>query len=177
VRRSLHPTHPIAGWGARAADVLADHRLAGTPCGAGSPFAKLLDADGKVLLLGVGVRAMTFFHFLEEQLEDRMPFSPFTAQRFALSVRDEGGQVWPVVTRLYDPAVSRKRDVRLMIPHLKARGFWHEQRIGVLDVVVLRSRDVSQVASDMAAKGLFCYHDVPGLTHRDGSPARLAQPI
>lgn len=175
VSRSLHPTHPVAGWGAKAPRLLDGHSSARTPCGAGSPFEKLVEADGKVVLIGVSVRTMTFFHYLEEELEERMPFSPFTTEKFTLSVRDERGQTWPVVTRLYDPVVSRERDVRLMVPHLRARGFWREQKVGKLSVIVLRCREVRQVASEMASEGLFCYHDVPRLIDRRMSAPHLAQ--
>jgi aminoglycoside 3-N-acetyltransferase len=161
VSRSLHPTHPVAGWGAKVPRALGTHRSARTPCGAGSPFEKLVEADGKVLLLGVDVRSMTFFHYLEEELESRMPFSPFTKETFALHVRDERGEVWPVETRLYDPVVAGQRDVRIMVPELKKRGFWREQRVGRLTAILLRCRDVRQVAIDMAAEGRFCYHAMP----------------
>ena len=161
VSRSLHPTHPVAGWGAKAPALLGTHRAARTPCGAESPFAKLLEMDGKVLLLGVDVRSLTFFHYLEEELEERMPVSPFTTESFALSVRDERGETWPVHTRLYDPAIAQHRDVRIMVPQLKARGFWREQRVGRLNAILLRCRDVRQTAHEMAAQGRFCYHTLP----------------
>ena len=168
VSRSLHPTHPVAGWGAKAARLLESHRSAKTPCGAGSPFEKLVEADGKVVLLGVGISTMTFYHYLEEDLESRMPFSPFTTETFTVSVRDERGQTWPVVTRLYDPVASSERDPELMVPHLKARGFWREDKVGKLNVIVLRCREVRQVVSEMASKGLFCYQNVPSLIARQG---------
>ena len=161
VRRSLHPTHPVAGWGAKAPRILDTHPSARTPCGAGSPFEKLVEADGKVLFLGVDIRSMTFFHYLEEELEGRMAFSPFTKERFTLHVRDERGEVWPVETRLYDRDVIEQRDVRIMVPDLKARGFWREQRVGMLKAILLRCRDVRQVAVDMAGEGRFCYHGMP----------------
>ena len=176
VRRSLHPTHPVAGWGAKAVNLLDSHRFAPTPCGAGSPFQKLLEVDAWVLLLGVDVRSMTFFHYLEEELESRMPFSPFTRERFTLSVRDEKGETWPVSMRLYEPVVSRQRDVRLMVPYLKGRGFWREGRVGRLNGILLRCRDVQQVAAEMAAAGRFCYHDVPRLTAVNAPPQVVDQP-
>jgi aminoglycoside 3-N-acetyltransferase len=175
VSRSVHPTHPVAGWGTKAAFILESHRSAQTPCGVGSPFQKLLETDGKVVLLGVNVRTMTFFHYLEEELEERMPFSPFTKETFRLDVRDERGQIWPVVTRLYEPVVSRHRDVRLMVPHLKDRGFWREQMVGNLNVIALRCREVRQVVSEMASNGLFCYHDVSHLIARQTSEPRLTR--
>ena len=172
VSRSLHPTHPVAGCGPAAADLLASHRTASTPCGAGSPYEKLVGADAKILLLGVDVTSMTFFHYLEEELEAKMPFSPFTAERFTLSVRDLDGQTWPVSMRLYDPVVSEQRDVRLMEPELKARGFWREGKVGRLHAILLRCREVERVADEMAAAGRFCYHDVPRLTARHNAALR-----
>ena len=81
VLRSVHPTHSVAAWGARADELLKDHSKAQTPCGIHSPYARLNQVDGKILLLGVGIEAMTFFHALEEELESEMPFSPFTVSK------------------------------------------------------------------------------------------------
>src|SRR5262249_12540176 len=78
VIRSAHPTHPVAAWGAKAAELTCDHHLAETPCGKQSPYLRLLDVEGKILFLGAEIAAMTFYHGVEEILEPRMPFSPFT---------------------------------------------------------------------------------------------------
>jgi aminoglycoside 3-N-acetyltransferase len=169
VQRSIHPTHPVAGWGKRAASLLESHQSAQTPCGVGSPFQKLAEAEAKILLLGVDVRSMTFFHYLEEELEARMPFSPFTKEWFTLSARDAQGQIWPVSMRLYDPVVSAQRDVRLLVPHLKARGVWREGKVGRLNAILLRCRDVQRVAVEMAADGRFGYHDVARLSRRQSA--------
>jgi aminoglycoside 3-N-acetyltransferase len=166
VTRSVHPTHPVAGWGARAPELLKSHLSAATPCGAQSPFARLLEADGKILLLGVGMRTMTFYHYLEEELEPLMPFSPFTDETFSLSVRDVQGQTWPVQNRLYDVVVGKQRDTDLLIPHLKAAGVWREGRVGRLDAVVLRCREVRDVTLHMASRGLYGYHNVADLAAR-----------
>jgi len=52
VVRSVHPTHSVAVWGSRADAIVAGHELADTPCGRLTPYAKLLDYDGKILLAG-----------------------------------------------------------------------------------------------------------------------------
>ncbi len=65
VLRSLHPTHSVAAKGSRAAEILAGHEKAGTPCGAGTPYARLLEADGQVLLLGATLDSNTAFHCME----------------------------------------------------------------------------------------------------------------
>jgi aminoglycoside 3-N-acetyltransferase len=65
VVRSLHPTHSVAALGPMAAELVADHELAATPCGAGTPYDRLLLADGQILFLGTGLQSNTAFHTLE----------------------------------------------------------------------------------------------------------------
>jgi len=65
VRRSLHPTHSVAALGPHALELTEAHERCSTPCGAGTPYAKLLEKDGQILLLGVGLRNLTAFHAVE----------------------------------------------------------------------------------------------------------------
>lgn len=66
VVRSLHPTHPIAGWGRHAADLLATHHL-GTAFGPNSPMYKLGERGGVVVGLGTRPRdTYTILHVPEE---------------------------------------------------------------------------------------------------------------
>lgn len=64
--RSCHPTHSWAGVGNAAAFLLQGHRHSLTPCGSDSPFVRLLQHDGIVLLLGVDVNALTNMHVVED---------------------------------------------------------------------------------------------------------------
>jgi aminoglycoside 3-N-acetyltransferase len=136
--RSVHPTHPVLARGARAAELVAGHESARTPCGAGSPFAKLLEADGKMLFLGVSIDSMTFFHFLEEQFEDRLRPSPFTSETFEAPVQ-RGGETVAVHTRLFDPVLSRRRDIGVMLPELRRLGGLHEAKVGLLPLSMVRA--------------------------------------
>ena len=65
VARSLHPTHSVAGRGPRQIDLTAGHETCEAPCGAGSPYAKLIGESGQILLLGVGGDSNTCFHTAE----------------------------------------------------------------------------------------------------------------
>lgn len=157
VVRSVHPTHPVAAWGARAEELIADSHLAKTPCGRGTPFYRLLELNGKILLMGTEILSMTFYHAVEEILEPEMPFSPFTKEWFTLHTRDAQGRLVESRLRLFDPEISKRRDVRILIPILKRLGFWQEGRVGRLPVIVLRAEDVLHVCRHMATNGLFCY--------------------
>ncbi len=67
--RSCHPTHSWVANGARATELLRDHRTSLTPCGRGNPFEKLVELDGCIVLLGVGVNTITLWHYYEDLLE------------------------------------------------------------------------------------------------------------
>src|SRR5947208_6009136 len=54
VLRSLHPTHSIAAFGARAEEIARDHEGSVTPCGPDSPWGKIARGGGCILMLGVG---------------------------------------------------------------------------------------------------------------------------
>ena len=66
VMRSLHPTHSVCGIGPMARALLSEHHLDDTPCGERSPFRKLRDHGGQVLMLGCGLRPNTSMHAVEE---------------------------------------------------------------------------------------------------------------
>src|SRR5215467_221797 len=157
VIRSVHPTHPVAAWGARAAEMVVDHHRARTPCGAGSPFARLLEADGRILLLGTDIESATFFHHVEEVLEPLMPVSPFTKDDFILQSYDETGTMVTSKTRLFDPALSRRRNLLKLAPVIKNHGSWAEARLGELDMILLEARDILAAAKRLAAQGVYCY--------------------
>jgi aminoglycoside 3-N-acetyltransferase len=67
--RSCHPTHSWTAFGPDAERLLVGHCQSPTPCGPGNPFEQLLALDGCLLLLGVGVNAVTLWHYYEELLE------------------------------------------------------------------------------------------------------------
>lgn len=63
-RRSRQPEAGVVALGARADWIVADHPL-DDPYGAGSPLAKLVAADGQVLMLGAPLSTLTLLHHAE----------------------------------------------------------------------------------------------------------------
>lgn len=157
VVRSIHPTHPVAIWGDEAAVIAAAHHLAHTPCGAGTPFEALLQRHGKIVLLGTDISVLTFYHLLEEVLERELPLAPFTDEVFHLRSKGQDGQIIETNCRLYEPAVSRRRNLYKMVPYLKEAGAWREAKVGGLKITVLAAKDVYEVVRSMHRKGVHCY--------------------
>jgi len=157
VVRSPHPTHPVAIWGDAARTVASEHYRARTPCGRTSPFEHLLKREGKILLLGTGIEVLTFYHFVEEELEDLLPSSPFTDELFSLRVVDADGSVFPCETRLFDPAVSRSRRLEKLTPELNRVGAIRTRSIGKLDITAFAARDVLEATRKLADDGAYVY--------------------
>lgn len=65
--KSHHAPHPIAAVGRGAEDLCA--RFNRSDFSFDSPFARLLELDARVLLIGVGFHVCTFIHLLEERVE------------------------------------------------------------------------------------------------------------
>ena len=157
VERSLHPTHSVAGWGKRTAEFLRDNQLAATPCGRGTPLHRVLEAKGKIVLLGVDITTMSLFHTIEELLEAQMPFSPFTTETFRLRCRANGQLSDAGPMRLYAPDISRKRRLQPLAELLKKKGKWRQASTGNLLIISLQAQQVMETVQEMAHKGVFFY--------------------
>jgi len=75
-RRSLHPTHSVAGHGRLTDDLLAFHHLDEKPCWDKSPWGLLDDYDAHVLLLGVEMDSCTLVHHVEQAIAPELYLSP-----------------------------------------------------------------------------------------------------
>lgn len=75
--RSLHPTHSVTAIGADTGLWTGGHELGETPCDRPSPYFRLIDMGGKILLLGgVTQQSNTTLHCLEELAGVRYHLQP-----------------------------------------------------------------------------------------------------
>ena len=65
VIRSCSPTHSLAAEGPLASALLQDHEKCSVTAGKGSPFQKLIEHHGKILMLGATRNSNTTMHYLE----------------------------------------------------------------------------------------------------------------
>lgn len=66
VKRSFHPTHSVAAWGKEKDWLLEGHEKCPSSCGRNTPFHKLCQANGMILLLGVSHSSNTTLHTVED---------------------------------------------------------------------------------------------------------------
>jgi aminoglycoside 3-N-acetyltransferase len=128
--RSRHPTHSVAAIGAEAAAFVDGHEAGNTPCAPDSPYGRLVQARGWVLLLGVDLSRLTLMHAFEEWapvpwLFDRME---------TLYTILEDGRALTVPSQRHTGDPACQRDFPALEPLLQARGLICYGTIGAATV-------------------------------------------
>lgn len=85
VKRSFHPTHSVLALGKAADFLLAYHIDAKSACGPGTPYYRLAEIGGYVLLLGVDLDRCTILHTAEDLAD-----CPFLKERIFYYRNQEG---------------------------------------------------------------------------------------
>lgn len=106
VIRSLSPTHCTAGIGPRAWELLADHQTCRVSVGHGSPYEKLVQMEGRILLLGVTHTVNTTLHLVE----NTHGAPTLCSELLEGVVIDSEGQSWTVPTHPHRPGLRRRYD-------------------------------------------------------------------
>ncbi|MCF7982633.1 MAG: AAC(3) family N-acetyltransferase, partial [Pseudomonadales bacterium] len=113
--RSLSPTHPVLAWGKEAKAFVADHINCLEPFGKGSPFEKMLDRNAAIIAVDTPFSTVTFTHFLEDCISDKLPFSLYENEPLMGKVINEMGEEVVVPVRvLSNEANIRRRENRLV---------------------------------------------------------------
>lgn len=140
VVRSIHPSHSLAAHGPRAVWLCQGHVSCPTPCGSGTPYAKMVEARSSVVMFGARMDAYTLFHTAEH--EARVPYL-YQARRYVLRARDLDGVLHEVPMLRQDMTVRRC---------FKERVEWMEQQ-GLLSRHPLGMGELLYVPDALAAHG------------------------
>jgi aminoglycoside N3'-acetyltransferase len=109
VERSIHPTHSVSAVGRYARYVTESHHLAPSIFGAGSPWDRCIELDGKILGLGVTMGPVTFYHVLEDRLGDAFPLPVRMRETHTLKCRDLDGNLLRIQVVPLDPLYMNRR--------------------------------------------------------------------
>ncbi len=125
VLRSLHPTHSIAAEGPLAAKLVAGHESCQTPCGAGTPYEKMIKEDAAVLMWGVTLDALTFLHTAEDTAAVPYLYEP---EMVLLKILPPHGAVIDFPMRRQDMKMPRR--FATLDAWLEERGLLQRRRLG-----------------------------------------------
>lgn len=153
VVRSLSVTHPILALGPRAAAIAEGHEHCAYPCGPGSPFERMLEADAKMLFFDLPFWGFTFVHYIEHQLQDRLPFALYEPDPRPIRWNDEQGQLHRGECFVFSREASARRDVEVITREMRREGTAIWKRVGNTQLVIAGMRDALATGQRLAAKG------------------------
>ena len=157
--RSLHPTHPVLARGKDARWLVADHDRCLYPCGRGSPFEKFHQLKGKILFFDVGFGAITFFHYVEDLLKERIPFPVYDERLFSVPVVDADGQSHLVQSYAFSKNVRRMAEK--LEAEMERQGKIRRGRVGNSRFRLVTVEDVVACFTAMVEAGNLPYELVP----------------
>lgn len=152
--RSKHPVHSIAASGKYAEYITSGHENCQTGCGEGTPYLKIRDLNGKVILLGVDMDRNTLMHSLEEEIDALyLRTLDIPAPTYV-----EGYENKTFTLKKFP---SGHRDFLAMTPELRKRDALIEGKIGDAVVKVINVKDLFSIGLELLQKEplLFICHN------------------
>jgi aminoglycoside 3-N-acetyltransferase len=163
VVRSTHPGGSFAARGPLAETICAPHPLS-PPHGRDSPPGRVLDADGQVLLLGVGYSECTMLHVAED-----IAGVPYSIEHPC--VVDNDGVATRVMVAETDHCC---RGFGRMEGWLGARGMVRRRRVGHASAILVSARDLVAVAVQQLREDPLCFLCPPGTGCSECEKARAS---
>jgi aminoglycoside 3-N-acetyltransferase len=167
VFRSLHPTHSLAAFGAKAEAFVAGHERFNTPCAWESPWGRIVQRNGKVLFIGTGIACNTLLHAVEEWFD--VPGSLSDAEQ-PLEVVAGDGRVIPVPSRRH--AGDHSRFYAKLEPLFLQHGVMRIVPFGDAQCHLADSRRMTELVLRLLKQdpNLFGHDRVPVLPKASDSP-------
>lgn len=155
VLRSFHPTHPVLAYGKDSAQLVADHEKSLYPCGPDTPFGKLREMNGKILFYDVGFGAITFFHYVEHILRDKLPFPVYHEEIFSVAAYDRNDEEHQISTY----AFNRKyvRNAGKLEAEMDRKKKLIRAKVGHSNLILANAEDVVACMTEMVENGNLPY--------------------
>lgn len=158
--RSLHPTHSVVAFGPKAQDYVQSHHLDTSPFGTNSPYAKLTQRRGKILLIGVGLNSVTCFHVYEDLLGPDCPIQVYLPTTYRIPCTDHAGEAVSVSTVAHNPSVSASRECERARPWLQEAGAIRTVPLGESELTVIDAWLFTRTLLERLKKGESIYGKV-----------------
>jgi len=142
--RSLHPTEPVSAYGPDSFYLTEGHFGELTPYTSNSPFYRITEKKGKILMIGVTLsNAGTSLHTLEDDVDFKFPI--YYPEIFEAQVIDEKGIKHIVRTKVHNPEYSKKRKCDELIDIFEKEGALQHIKIGEAKSLLLDAKKMFDV--------------------------------
>ena len=142
-RRSLSPTHSVVAFGGQAGYYVGEHHLRKTPFSEKSPYFKLIQNHGKILMIGASLKNLTFVHVVEDMIgDDALPIRIYDPHVFEIKVIDEFGTETQGCFQTHSRKSSRMRDTEEIMNKVRNLDSTKVFKVGCGEVLLLDAKDV-----------------------------------
>jgi aminoglycoside 3-N-acetyltransferase len=157
VFRSFHPTDSVCAKGPLAEYYTNSHFGQLTPYNENSPFRKLCNKDGKILMLGTTLNgACTNLHTLEDAVDFKFPV--YDAEVFSVKMINENGKERTMQTKVHNPDYSAKRNCDALKPMFEKEKVLVNGKIGEADSMLIDAKRMLDVMiKNYKEKGITMY--------------------
>ena len=157
VERSLHPTDPVCALGKQALYLTKDHVNQLTPYNENSPFYRLCELKGKIVLMGVDLDSLTNLHTLEDAV-DNFEYPVYHPMVFTTKLVDADGTALEMKTKVHNPLYSKKRRCNALLPHFEEAGFLKQFKVGLANCIIIEAYAMHQwMLENYRTKGITMY--------------------
>jgi aminoglycoside 3-N-acetyltransferase len=147
VKRSFHPTDSICALGKDANYFTNSHFGNITPYNEHSPFRKLCNKNGKILMLGTTLNgACTNLHTLEDSVVFKYPV--YDDQIFSVKMIDHSGTTQTMETKVHNPVWSAKRNCDALKPLFEKENVLSNSVIGEAKCMLIDANKMLETMID-----------------------------
>jgi aminoglycoside N3'-acetyltransferase len=157
VLRSLHPAHPVLVYGKDSEYIVKDHDKCIFSCGKGSPFEKFYLLKGKILFFDTTFRPITFLHYIEDIIKNKLPFPLYTAEPIRSKVIDYNRNEIEITTFPFDRYIFENRDSLLLGKYLDDNKKLRKKKIGRTELILVDSEDAVWGVNKLLENGILIY--------------------
>jgi len=164
VFRSIHPSHSVCAYGAKAEWITKEHHRCATTFGKGTPYWKMKLLNGKVIGLGVDIRFISFYHTLED-ITSNFPADVYHDKEYNIPVLDENGRktimkIKPHSSRpiiIVDKTQQGEQLRRYVRDYFVNRNVLHFGKVGEADCWIISIKDFLKCLKELMQKGITIY--------------------
>ena len=113
----------------------------------------MVDYGGKVLCIDAVLESVTFTHFLEDQIQDKLPFRLYDEAHYTGEVIDSKGRSLEVPTRVLSNESRIRRREGSLWTKARRRGVTRYARVGNTRLILLSCRELADLVDEIYANG------------------------
>ena len=107
--RSIHPTHSMSALGKNAKSITKSHHIGNETYGKNSPWAKIVELDGKILGVGISLAWHTIYHHVEDIMGGEFPVKVKLNQSYRIKCKTTKGELLNVEVNPLDHIIAQTR--------------------------------------------------------------------